>query len=642
MLKRYADSLLSANGELQTGGAPWWRTIRNYRWATLALPWEVLLLAVAQTTPTELRRPDLLSAIGPLSRRWSENHLHQGGAAEYSELWTGLMLDAYQGTLSLASMPEDKAIPMGSPTGVERLLYQAAAVRMRLVGFNHKPASVGERRAWNALDATWLGATRQPLGDYRLLSRGVRVHRRGGCPTDPASVALGQPSPSAECEVLHKALHSSCVYSLQYLRVYCWLYRYVVQQPGVQGLGWFDRHYRRLDTLTKGIEDHRQRRALRLTESHLRAQHVETRSTPRRALRKILETHRLAHEVGTRVRFAVHFLRADSRKTPWHRDWLEENRGSATTVARLIRRPGPSFSAVDCANDELSVPTGIENAVLHCALASASRSRHPPALSLHAGEDYRSPLEGLRRVDRVLMLASHYGLRARIGHGLALLESRERSREGRLLQPRFERLCDLRWEEHLAWDMRIRRGDGRKRAVEHEMRLLLDEMELGSTPLPQARVLLDRFTSPDETFALHGRKPYRYEDPLSQFLGNRRKTLLGQQPVEVVWNSSEREVSQAARDAVRRKAIDMGAFIECCPSSNLLVGDYNALEDHPMYLEENEQLKLTINSDDPLTFATCLADEIAYALAGAIASGMTLPEALTWIDRLRRNGNAVP
>ncbi len=74
----------------------------------------------------------------------------------------------------------------------------------------------------------------------------------------------------------------------------------------------------------------------------------------------------------------------------------------------------------------------------------------------------------------------------------------------------------------------------------------------------------------------------------------------------------------------------------------MLVGDYDGMEQHPMHLHENAELLLTINSDDPLTFATCLSDEIAYAMAGAIAAGSTLPQALKWLEELRENGNSIP
>ena len=300
---------------------------------------------------------------------------------------------------------------------------------------------------------------------------------------------------------------------------------------------------------------------------------------------------------------------------------------------------------------------------------------HPGlGLMVHAGEEYRTPTEGLRRVDMVLRLAKSLGRsegskrpapRVRLGHALVLLECGEAGSavDDVVLQPAIERLFDLWWETKLTLAGRVVTSLARRRRVAHDMRQLAAHMRLdrlfqrGSAPAPAAPScpdkqlhqdllrLLDRLHDPGEVLRTHGRS--RPGDPLADMLSSHSLAERARCPVEVTIDANERAFIERAREATLAAAQRLHVTIECCPSSNLVVGDHCGLHAHPVHRPDHglpdHSLPVCINTDDPLTFATCLADERAYALAGTMArrttgQGMTLPEAEGWLESRRLDG----
>ncbi|MBZ0119237.1 MAG: hypothetical protein K8H88_19745 [Sandaracinaceae bacterium] len=80
--------------------------------------------------------------------------------------------------------------------------------------------------------------------------------------------------------------------------------------------------------------------------------------------------------------------------------------------------------------------------------------------------------------------------------------------------------------------------------------------------------------------------------------------------------------------------------VETNPSSNLLILDCGSIEKHPAWrLREPDgagpAIPITINDDDPITFATRLADEYAYLHVELLRAGKSSEQALDWIDRAR-------
>jgi aminodeoxyfutalosine deaminase len=66
------------------------------------------------------------------------------------------------------------------------------------------------------------------------------------------------------------------------------------------------------------------------------------------------------------------------------------------------------------------------------------------------------------------------------------------------------------------------------------------------------------------------------------------------------------------RELVARLVLDQ-VVLEVCPSSNLVLGLVDDLDDHPIRRLVDAGVLVTVNSDDPPFFATTLTDELAHA-----------------------------
>lgn len=62
-----------------------------------------------------------------------------------------------------------------------------------------------------------------------------------------------------------------------------------------------------------------------------------------------------------------------------------------------------------------------------------------------------------------------------------------------------------------------------------------------------------------------------------------------------------------------RRIVDEGIFLEVCPTSNLLLGVVERIEDHPLPLLLAAGIRLCINTDDPGWFDTSLTRELTIA-----------------------------
>ena len=116
--------------------------------------------------------------------------------------------------------------------------------------------------------------------------------------------------------------------------------------------------------------------------------------------------------------------------------------------------------------------------------------------------------------------------------------------------------------------------------------------------------------------------------------------------MEVRSAPDERAMLAEAQRWLRRELARREITIESNPSSNLLIGDLHAINRHPaMRLQpiiatagRTDAVQLSVNTDNPVTFASCLADEFAFIYAALLERGVTSSDALAWIDRRREDG----
>jgi type IV secretory pathway TrbD component len=244
----------------------------------------------------------------------------------------------------------------------------------------------------------------------------------------------------------------------QYQRVRCQTYQYLVEAPSTAGLDWFKRHYDRLQIFRGRLDPSAVLGALQLESLDIGLGAIEVRTSPdsrwsgvRDKVRSVASQAASYQQTPSSKRpeigIILHFLKGErcvcgrtfadprhkaygSRYAPWFMSRLQEAQAIATLLGfqpelLLLLR------GVDVAAVELAIPTWvlvplfdiIDGAAIAAAaqLARQEPTWHVPPLrhTLHAGEDYRRLVEGLRRIHEPI----EFGLLRpgdRIGHGFAL------------------------------------------------------------------------------------------------------------------------------------------------------------------------------------------------------------------------------
>jgi hypothetical protein len=116
------------------------------------------------------------------------------------------------------------------------------------------------------------------------------------------------------------------------------------------------------------------------------------------------------------------------------------------------------------------------------------------------------------------------------------------------------------------------------------------------------------------------------------------------QALENVDVRAEASLTLAAQRQVRLDIGRLGIAIEVNPSSNLLIGHLGSLEDHPLWRlrpprggdKNSPPVRICIGSDDPITFATNLANEYQLVFDAMTESGLSADECDAWIDNVRQ------
>lgn len=304
----------------------------------------------------------------------------------------------------------------------------------------------------------------------------------------------------------------------------------------------------------------------------------------------------------------------------------------------------PFVVGIDAAGEEvLTPPRDLAESFLWLrdqVRSQRSLPGHPPIhlrRTLHAGEDFRDLLTGLRFIDEAVdLLELEPG--ERLGHGLALAVQPESWYRGRAhVYPQAgDHVLDLLWAlRHLELP-RLDLGQPPEPALAHGVRGRLESI-LGS---PRMRlVTLDLLAS------LTSIEAYPSE----------RHVLAAvcfdvEGPIPVKVDSEYQRLAQYLRQRVREQVERAEIVLEACPTSNLLIGRFGSYSDLP-YLEFNRfgfsdassdspQVLFSINSDDPGMFQTTVANEYRLLGEAMVRSGKKRREVLRWLDEARRMGLA--
>jgi adenosine deaminase len=473
----------------------------------------------------------------------------------------------------------------------------------------------------------------------------------------------------------------------QYQRIRTITFRYLVVEPGTGGLGWFRKHFGRLSALQKCVPGPRFETAIHCTRRGIGLSAIEMRTGPRDDSKGLLRLIRQASipefkelnrpEVGLILHFMkernsreLKCLHSDPRQSAFsyrfgaYSAQLKNKTDAIQEVLHQCPETLVILRGIDVASDELAVPTWVYarhftriRQASNDAAATLARVRPkwkvtPMRATFHAGEEYRRLVEGLRRMHELLEF-NILCAGDRIGHGLAAGTDPQRWAEsnGLVLQPAEDRLDDLLWELD-----RYERGDFAVDAARSEYvratALQLAEKIYGSADgSTLANLLKARHKRHQKDF---DEKPLQnlssdatpVEKLLHLYLTDEGVFLRSQEQIEVQTTKSEVRMLEVAGRWLRAQIASREITIEANPTSNLLINDMMAIDHHPAFkfqplpgtVSDEEPLQLSINTDDPIVFATSLGDEYAYLYAALLRHGVGAHNALAWISARKEDG----
>jgi hypothetical protein len=462
-------------------------------------------------------------------------------------------------------------------------------------------------------------------------------------------------------------------------------YRHVVQRPMVPGLQWFIRTYARLAAPRPGpglrsLE-------MRLTLDDRFADLLNTVRTIDHASRNAPGEFGVVFHFS-RVRGNASFAGLPGawgrggHEDPSDRDcnpsgyrfagYFRSQRPGAIALANLLHAYPRSLEVVrgiDLCTDELGVPLWVVRPLLaHAARAgnhaSARLARHgypplrPLGKTVHVGEDFVHLLGGIRRVAEAVEVL-HLGEGARLGHAVALgVDVQGWTARTGLRMPRGERLLDLLW----AWRVAPQLPDRcRTWLPVVEQQLARVAAEVCGRLVPPATLAnwwvalhddgcLRQVGFPDGPARLGGatgdhssrREALRL---MHAWLTNSRVFQHSQQ-LEAIDVRHEADMTQRLQDHIRRMVADRSIVVEVNPSSNLLIAHLVDLTAHPLWRlappngtdSAAPPVRVTIGSDDPITFATTLPDEYQLVADALSAAGVTGPQVDLWLSAAQRCG----
>jgi hypothetical protein len=486
----------------------------------------------------------------------------------------------------------------------------------------------------------------------------------------------------------------------QYVRVRTLVFGRLVQTPGVAGLDWFSRHFARIRHYRGKLDDRIFESALRLNERGLALASIEVRTSPggiaanRSFIRKLVAQNvchqRLPGRQSPQVGLIFHFIKTDKAGTANSRPhaspearvfgtrygrWFNEQWMLAGEIGRTLEYQPEALlilRGLDVAASELAIPNWplvpLFERVRRAAARAARRlaSTWPRcgveglSTTLHLGEEFQRLSDGLRRIHE----AVEFGLLRpgdRIGHGLALGLNCATWASGNptVVQRREERLDDLLWELDRYESGQVEGGASRLALVRAQASDLAGSIYYGERSAYVAPDALrcvrkarhQRFDSTALSWLNYPRlcrtSPPRQLELLYAYLTDLDIYRRGAELIEVHVDDQEVEFLGRVQGWLRHQLALLGITIESNPSSNLLIGDFADFREHPTFrlsplagdnVPLDGRLPVSINTDDPLTFATCLADEYAHMYFALIGRGVTTRDALEWLDQAREAG----
>lgn len=272
----------------------------------------------------------------------------------------------------------------------------------------------------------------------------------------------------------------------------------------------------------------------------------------------------------------------------------------------------------------------------------------------HAGEDFFDLLDGIRTIDEVIY---HLGWNkhCRLGHCLSLftdVDEYYKKRHFKCFIPRQVLLDNLVWlilrceKLHIAVPVEI----------QSEVDELYSDIGYGSVYNQKTYVAsmkmrgdninrtIDRAGSPySESVRRKGRfidkvrKNREAYNLLLDYVTNSDIYKKGNTYVEWKHPMSILTVVKKIQSAVLDLIKDKGIAIELCPTSNILIGNFDRYDQLPIQSLIDKGIPFNINTDDKGILATSIDNEYSLVHASLIKKGKSEAQVNSYIDTIRKN-----
>lgn len=300
----------------------------------------------------------------------------------------------------------------------------------------------------------------------------------------------------------------------------------------------------------------------------------------------------------------------------------------------------------------------------------------------HVGEDFRHLISGLRHIDEVVE-EFYYKPGDRLGHAIALgINVRKWANENEVIpMPIREYLENLLWiwgkntndGIHLPIQLEVLEEKimecakqiyqnvnglnvrllywAYKRKFSHQHKEILDKVLNRENGLPKKEDVNKSAEEP-QNYCRYSREecgiftPFWTEEkllcanycPVFEERGNAVQLVAIQE--------NEIEAFEILQEHLMEKVAQKGIYIETNPTSNVTIGEFDNLLEHPIFRMNplnphntgGHHVMVTVNSDDPAVFNTNVENELAYIYYALDRGGYDKEESLIWIDRVRQNG----
>ena len=301
-----------------------------------------------------------------------------------------------------------------------------------------------------------------------------------------------------------------------------------------------------------------------------------------------------------------------------------------------------------------------------------SASHQNLGFTFHVGEDFRHIITGLRRMDEVI---EHFKYRSgdRIGHGIALgLDVKKWvDNHSIVVMPRIEYLENLLWIWGIYKDQKLVAGiDGflerRIMQIANDIYISMEGItvyELWKSyriKFEATEVNCDYLPKCNETCSFLNNSRKKNElfcsetDQSNTYLWNSNKLSLSyhcnvylERMNEIISVKSDElgvNIMEDIQSLIKSKVSEDGIVIETNPTSNRSIGEMDDIFNHYILnlknkrfedKSRNENIIVTINTDDPCVFQTTLSSEFAYIYYALVDKGYPKKDVIDWIDEVR-------